>query len=59
MSSDEENHYENVEETGEYHSENEEVSHVENSSDFDDKSPGLNVTDDGDDSHSSERVSTR
>ena len=59
MSSDEEHHYENVDEIGEYNSENEEVSQVENSGNFDDKSSGLNVTDDGDDSHAPERVSTR
>ena len=59
MSSDDEHLYETVDEIGEYNSENEEVSQVENSDNFDDKSSGLNVTDDGDDSHAPERVSTR
>ena len=59
MSSEEEHYYDNVDEIEGYQPENEEVSPVENRNDFDDKSPGLNVTDDGEDSQNSERVSTR
>jgi hypothetical protein len=59
MSSGEENHSENTQETGEYNPDNEEVSNVENNLQLDDISPQSDVTFDANDTQNLEHPSSR